>query len=552
MTALDTWTDAALELAARYERTHRIQHLDRAITLFSRVVQAGAESDPDRARHLDNLGVALLTRYEATADVAALEQALVYSRAATAAPFAGHPDHALHLSNLGNTALAWFDETHDWAVLDEAVEAGTTAVRLGGDDEELYRETCQAALARRFEQHVARAVEHATAFLRSGSVADLNAAVEIGRVALAEVPDGEPRGWVAWSNLSDVLRQRFEVLGAEEDLSESVELGRTALELAEHGGAAVPDRPYPPAACAVNLGAALLTRLLDGGPVDDAEEVNRICRSVAADNRCTEPDRKLLLSHVVGALQERAGRDPDGPAARADLDDAVTVSHQLVDTARPADRGVALSNLANCLLARARNDDDDDVTAAIQYGVEAVRSLPCGTQDWARAAGTHSTALTRRWQITRVDRDAAAALEQWLAVVRSPAVAVTVRVAAARDAAALAHRWGRPLIALRAARAAVALVPLLAWRGLTWRSRTGRLAQWQHLGVDVAALSIGSPADAAVLVEHARGVLWAQLLDTRHALDELARRAPELAERLFRVRTQLDTGFPPSTSAGNS
>jgi hypothetical protein len=46
-----------------------------------------------------------------------------------------------------------------------------------------------------------------------------------------------------------------------------------------------------------------------------------------------------------------------------------------------------------------------------------------------------------------------------------------------------------------------------------------------------------------VLVEHGRGVLWAQTLDARHDLDEVQRRAPELAEGLLRLRTQLDTRF---------
>ena len=482
MTALDAWTNAALELAARYERTRRVAELDRAIALFSRVVRAGADVEPDRAGHLDNLSVALLSRYEATADVAALEQALACSRAAAADRFAGHPHHALHLSNLGNTALAWFDVRHDPVVLDEAVDAGTAAVRLGGTDEGWYRETLRAALVRRFEQHIGRAVECATAFIRSDSVVDLAAAVEAGRAAIADVPDDEPRRWVAWSNLSEVLRQRFEVLGAGEDLAESVERARTALGLAECGGAPVPGRIVPPAGCAVNLGAALLTRLLNGGPIDDADEVIGTCLAVAAREQTPERERRLLLAHVVGALQERAGRNPDGAATRADVDAAVAVSRELADRVEPDDRGVALSNLANCLLARAQDDGDADVTAAISVGDEAVRAILRGTQEWARAAATYATALTRRWQSTRVDQDAAAALALRLGVVRSTTTAAAVRVTAARDAAELAHRWGRPRIALRAARAAVALLPLLAWPGLTWRSRAGRLVEWQDVG----------------------------------------------------------------------
>src|SRR5262249_2549439 len=41
--ALDAWTDQALDLAAEYERSHDLAHLDRAINLFSRVVSAGED-----------------------------------------------------------------------------------------------------------------------------------------------------------------------------------------------------------------------------------------------------------------------------------------------------------------------------------------------------------------------------------------------------------------------------------------------------------------------------------------------------------------------------
>jgi hypothetical protein len=62
MTALDETTDRALELAAAFEQSGEIRLLDEAIELFAQVAAAGDGTVPDRARHLDNLGVALLSR----------------------------------------------------------------------------------------------------------------------------------------------------------------------------------------------------------------------------------------------------------------------------------------------------------------------------------------------------------------------------------------------------------------------------------------------------------------------------------------------------------
>jgi hypothetical protein len=72
MAVLDETTDRALELAAAFEHSGEIGLLDQAIELFTVVVAAGDDTVADRARHLDNLGIALLGRFEAVHDREAL------------------------------------------------------------------------------------------------------------------------------------------------------------------------------------------------------------------------------------------------------------------------------------------------------------------------------------------------------------------------------------------------------------------------------------------------------------------------------------------------
>lgn len=74
-----------------------------------------------------------------------------------------------------------------------------------------------------------------------------------------------------------------------------------------------------------------------------------------------------------------------------------------------------------------------------------------------------------------------------------------------------------------------------------------RLAETTGLGAEAAACAVrcGEPGLAVRLLDQARGVLLAQAFDANSDLTELARKEPELAARLVRLRDGLDE----STSA---
>jgi hypothetical protein len=305
---LDALTDEALAAAQEAERTGSIVPLSAAIELFTQVVHQGNAALSDRARHLDNLGVALLSRYELTHDHSDLRRALAQARAA-AAQLPQHPDHWLHLSNLCNTALTWFGEANDRQALDDAVAAGQAAVQgaarsgdVDNDDLSLFRDNLRVALARRFEQNVADSVRLAAEGADDPLGASLDTAVVVGRAAIADAPDDEPRRWVAFSNLSELLRLRYSATGSADDLDEAVRSGQQAKLLAEGDAAAVPGQSKPEVSSALNLAAALLTRYLDGGREADADTVVTLCR-VVAPTASVGSDRLLALSTMMGALQ---------------------------------------------------------------------------------------------------------------------------------------------------------------------------------------------------------------------------------------------------------
>lgn len=559
---LDALTDEALALAQEAERTGDIARLSAAIELFTQVVHRGNAALPDRARHLDNLGVALLSRHELTHDRADLRQALERARAATTqAPL--HPDQWLHLSNLCNTALTWFDEVHDRHALDEAVAAGWAAVQgaaslddVDDDDLGLFRGNLRVALVRRFEQNVADSIHLAAEGTADSLSASLDNAVAAGRAAVADVPDDEPRRWVAFSNLSELLRLRYSATGSADDLDEAVRSAQQAKLLAESDAAPVPGQSQPEVSSALNLAAALLTRYLDSGPRADADTVVTLCRAVAA-TALAEPDRLLALSTLMGALQGRADpqrwpeESPPGETPWADLDEAVQFGEQLTRLARnPDERGLRLVNLANALLSRAQAHSEDPATQghhvadldwAARSASEAIGLLAEGSPEWAQAEANLASALERRWIVTHQDTDAARALSGWRAVALSPGVAAPIRVAAARDASGVAARLGRPSAAAELAGVAVELLPLLAWWGLGWAARARQLSRWPNLAADAAALALADarPDAAAVLTDHGRAVLWGQLLTFRGDVGAVQQAAPDLARRLARVQVQL-------------
>jgi hypothetical protein len=98
---------------------------------------------------------------------------------------------------------------------------------------------------------------------------------------------------------------------------------------------------------------------------------------------------------------------------------------------------------------------------------------------------------------------------------------------------------------------AVAQLPLLAWRGIRRDDQEHLLARWGGLAGDAAAAAVraGHRGRAAELLEHGRGILWAQLLDARTDLARLAAAAPGLAARMDGVRAELDAGAAAPGSA---
>ncbi len=97
--------------------------LDAAIDLLKLALAAIPDDDPDRAKMLSNLGIALQERFQHARDPADLDAAIDLLRQAVAARPTGDPAPDGMLYNLGRALHARFERAGDLADLDAAIDA---------------------------------------------------------------------------------------------------------------------------------------------------------------------------------------------------------------------------------------------------------------------------------------------------------------------------------------------------------------------------------------------------------------------------------------------
>jgi len=104
--------------------------LDAAIDLLRLAVAAIPDDDPDRAKVLSNLGIALQTRFQRVGDRADLDAAIdLFGRAVAASP-AGHPGRARSLFAFGSSLAARYERAGVRADLDAAIDLLRQAVAV--------------------------------------------------------------------------------------------------------------------------------------------------------------------------------------------------------------------------------------------------------------------------------------------------------------------------------------------------------------------------------------------------------------------------------------
>ena len=183
--------------------------------------------------------------YDKTGDVrlldlaqAALEESIeIFSAQGSSSP---EVDEAGLLTNLAGLRIARFDHSGDPVHLDAAVEASRQAA-AALSPESSRRPTVlsnlAAILSKRFAWKLGRLTEDGkiSRDVALDNLEDLNEAIDIVRKALRTMPQDDPAAVMLFSNVGSWLRVRFELTGNRFDLDAAIQVGQVALAAAGDG-----------------------------------------------------------------------------------------------------------------------------------------------------------------------------------------------------------------------------------------------------------------------------------------------------------------------------
>jgi tetratricopeptide (TPR) repeat protein len=333
-------------------------------------------------------------------------------------------------------------------------------------------------------------------FERTGSMVDLDEAINLGRRVLEEMPPDDANRAVSLNNLGVALLERFDRLGADEDLTEAVAIGRTATQyLTEH-----------------------------------------------ASHRCA------VFTNFANILTARSERLPDV----SDIEEAIKFGELAVEAGESDDPSlvVAMSSLANSLWTRHRAfGEENDLSRAIAINDEMLRLVPADHAIRANALYNLGSAFRQRWENTGDSAYLDSAVAAFTDCLGTLSVDPAIRIYAALAGSELIHEKD-PGGAARLLEGALHLLPDVAPRHLNRAEQQRSVSRFRGLGGNAAAFALSDdsfasrPGERAMralrLLELGRAVLLDQSLDTRIDVRQLRARDPDLLHDFLRLRRELD------------
>lgn len=268
--------------------------------------------------------------------------------------------------------------------------------------------------------HWTVALAHLCAALRDRFVlrrdeADLDAAVDSGRRAVAGALDADPNLWMYRGNLAGALNTLVQYRPSSPDsmLDEAVACAAAAVRAA----------PVPVALLHSHLGLALTARAARGGSRagPDARKAADALQDAVRTAGPGDPQLAMHLTHLGVALHQRALLTEDPRERASFLREALNHTRQAANRCSPADPEYALylGNLAAAMGTAAKLDQDDaDFDALVDTERRDVRSMPEELR--ARRMWLLVVALRLRYDRTHDPRDIEEVVEVCQEALRSP------------------------------------------------------------------------------------------------------------------------------------
>ncbi|MFJ3306810.1 CHAT domain-containing protein [Streptomyces sp. NPDC086549] len=303
--------EAGRGLLDQYDRDGDVAALNRGVDVLRTAVRQSA-GHALHAVHAGNLVQALYSRYERLGDLDDLEEAVAIGRQAARA-VAGDPCRPTLLSALCTALRLRHDHLGDLADLDEAVAAGQEAVDAV-PERDPDRSHCLGELS----------VAHYSRFVRTDHRKDLAAAVLYREEALWAAAERAPAQPLHLVNLCHLLAEQARETGSLANLERAVAVGRQAVELTPAG-----HRWH--ASARTNLTLALRLRHARLPSAQDLDEGQRLCEEAMAGLPAGHPVRPRVLANllmVLRARREALGTAPQSAPHSADLDRALLLGRE--------------------------------------------------------------------------------------------------------------------------------------------------------------------------------------------------------------------------------
>lgn len=240
---------------------------------------ATSEGHPDRAVHLNNLGIYLYRLYLKRGSTSDLDEAIRFGQAAIDSTPENHPDRVQYSATLGRRLYSRYEQTASMDDLEMATRIAQATVD-GMPETHPDRGVALQVLGRGFLEQ----------FLRTGSMNDLEEARCIGQAALDAMPEHHPSRAGCLIQHANTFRFQYQKTGSIDDLDKAICIGQAGINATDE------DHPYR-ARLLYSHGSGFMVRYHRTGSADDLQEAFTQFTESLYD--CNSP----LLDCLMGGLR---------------------------------------------------------------------------------------------------------------------------------------------------------------------------------------------------------------------------------------------------------
>jgi CHAT domain-containing protein/tetratricopeptide (TPR) repeat protein len=519
-------TAASIVLLEDFRRTSKQEQLLDAITCSEEAIDATENEDPELSYLEHDFSFLLLEKYHAYNDPDDLDRAIDMMNDSILRARSDDPFKPIAKYGLASLLHIRSERNGNDADLTLATRLGEEALYLLEDDN--YRRShCLGMLASC----------HGTIWRRRGDPFLLGLAIELATECVETI---KTKDWTRASALNTLgwwLGQRFESLGAMDDLDKAIEVSEKAVSLGK-----VSSGHSNNTALFFNLGNLLVKRWRRTKEEIDLDRAIDLAEEGLKEIPATHSERPSCLARQCDWLFLRA----DYRQSKVDKDNAAKIAAEaLLTTPKDApEKAYLLSVLTRQATSGASPEAIND---AIWLGEEALEDTPTGHPERAIRLQNlgifHEIHHRREFNADHLEKALSYYTQSW----QCKNGHVVIRLQSSVKRAKMLADLGRWHEADDVLDEAVKTIPNTSSRALSNTDKQHILAELSGLACIAAAVPLAaglSAYKALSQLELARGVIASHLMDMRTNLSLVKAQSPALAAKFERLKAELDIALP--------